>query len=192
MSSFLVLGIYLLLLLPGDGEGTWWVRFLHGGSVEDEGDISVNNFIGLTTWRLGFPDGDIKAEMMSPSRNNFLWSLLRFIVVRSDHDEGLGRINFRSVFLILRWQKEDEGRHQKEEVSQFRLHECWPSFVGHLFSGLLLSICLCGYPYCKASYRFGFEIWSYSQRGYQLDGDQFLNICVIQSACNVLMYPVII
>ena len=90
MPSFLVLGIYLLLLLPSDGEGVGWIRFLHGGFVEDEGDISVNNFIGLTTWRLGFSDGDIKAEMMSPSWNNFLQSLLRFVVVRSDHNEGLG------------------------------------------------------------------------------------------------------
>ena len=73
MASFLVLGIYLLLL-PGDSEGTGWIRFLHGDSVKDEGDISVNNFIGLTTWRLGFSDGDIKAEMMSPSWNNFLRS----------------------------------------------------------------------------------------------------------------------
>ena len=65
MSSFFVLGIYLLLLLPGDGEGIGWIRFLHGGFVEDEGDNSVSNFLGLITWRLGFPDGDIKVEMMS-------------------------------------------------------------------------------------------------------------------------------
>jgi hypothetical protein len=70
--------------------------------VEDEGDNVVNSFLGLTTWRLGFPDSDIKAEMMSPSWNNFLRSLLRFAVIRSDHDEGPGRIIFRSVFLILR------------------------------------------------------------------------------------------
>jgi hypothetical protein len=62
----LILGFYLLLL-PGDGEGAGWIHFLHGGSVEDEGGISVSNFIGLTTWRLGFPDGDIKAEMVLPS-----------------------------------------------------------------------------------------------------------------------------
>jgi hypothetical protein len=67
-----VLGIYLLLFLPGDGEEAGWIRFLHGGSVEDEGDNGVSNIIGLTTWRLGFPDGDIKAEMMSPPWNNFL------------------------------------------------------------------------------------------------------------------------
>jgi hypothetical protein len=60
--------------------------------------------------------------MLSPW-NNFLRSLLCFVVVRSDHDEGIGRIIFRSVFLTLRWQKEEEGRHQKEEVPQFRLQE---------------------------------------------------------------------
>jgi hypothetical protein len=41
--------------------------------------------------------------MMSLPWNNFLRSLLRFTVVRSDHNEGLGRIIFRSVFLPLRW-----------------------------------------------------------------------------------------
>jgi len=40
---------------------------------------------------------------------------------------------------------------------------------------------------------FGFEIWSYSQCGYNLDENQFLDIySVFQSACNVLMYPAII
>jgi hypothetical protein len=83
----------------------------HGGSIEDDGDnYGVNILIGMTTWKLLFSDGDIKAEMVSPPWNNFLRSLLHFIVVRSSHDEGLGRIVFRSVFLILRWQKE-EGRH---------------------------------------------------------------------------------
>jgi hypothetical protein len=126
-----------------------------------------------------FSDGDIKAEIVSPPWNNFLRSLLCF---RSGHNEGLGRINFRSVFLILRWQKEEEERHQKEEVSQLRLHGCSPSFVGHLFSGLLPSVCMCNHPYCKTSHMFGFEIWSYSQCGYNLDENQFLDICVIQSA----------
>ena len=58
-------------------------------------------------------------------------------MVRSDHDEGLVKISLRSAFHILRWQKEEEERHKKEEVSQLRLLECWPSFVGHLF----LAIC---------------------------------------------------
>jgi hypothetical protein len=56
----------------------------------------------------------------------------------------------------------------------------------------LSSVCLCGHPYCKASCQFGFQIWSYSQREYNLDENQFLNIGVIQSACNVLIYPAII
>jgi hypothetical protein len=61
------------------------------------------------TWRLLFPNSDINGEMMSPPWNNFFRSLLHFIVVRSGHDEGLGRISFRLGFLIFRWQKEKEG-----------------------------------------------------------------------------------
>jgi hypothetical protein len=57
----------------------------------------------MTTWRHLFPDGGIKAEMMSPPWNNFLRSLLHFVVVRSGHDERPRRIIFRSVFLTLRW-----------------------------------------------------------------------------------------
>jgi hypothetical protein len=55
-------------------------------------------------------------------------------------------------------------------------------FVGYLFSGHLSSICLCGHPYWKASNRLSFELY-YSQHGYYF---------VIQSACNVLIYPAII
>jgi len=112
--------------------------------------------------------------MISPPWNYFLLSL-RFVVVRSDHNEGLWRISFRSVVLILLWQKE-EGRHKKE-VSPLRLQERWPSFVGHLFSGLLPSVCLHGHPY-KSSYMFGVEIWSYRMRAYNLD-DPFLDICSV-------------
>ena len=102
MLSFLVLEIYLLL--SGDDERAGWNRFLHGGSVEDEGDnYGVGNFVGMTTWRLFFPDDDIKAEMMSTSWNNFLRTLRYFVVVRSGHDEGLERISFGSVFFILWW-----------------------------------------------------------------------------------------
>jgi hypothetical protein len=61
----------------------------------------------MTTWRLLFSDGGIKAEMMSPPWNNFLRSLLRFVVVRFGHDEGLGRIIFRSVFGDRKKKKED-------------------------------------------------------------------------------------
>jgi hypothetical protein len=104
MLSLLVLGIYLLL--SGDGERAEWNRFLHGGSVKDEGDNYDVSILTSMTWRFLFPNGDINGEMMSPPSNNFFRSLLHFIVVRSGHDEGLGRISFRSVFLILRWQKE--------------------------------------------------------------------------------------
>jgi hypothetical protein len=122
-AKFLGIGVYLLLLLSGDGEGGW-NRLLHGGSVENDGDnFGVSIFIDMTTWRLLFPDSGIKVEMMSPPWNNFLQSLLRFVVVRFGHDEGLGRIIFRSVFLTLRCHKQEEGRHQKE-VPQFRLQEC--------------------------------------------------------------------
>jgi hypothetical protein len=37
-----------------------------------------------------------------------------------------------------------------------------------------------------------FEIWNYSQHRYNLDENQFLDIYVIQSAYNVLLYPAII
>ena len=116
MLSLLVLWIYLLL--SSDGERAGWNHFLHGGSVEDEGDnYDITILTGTMTWRLLFSDSDIKAKMVSPPWNNFLRSLLYFVVVRSRHDEGLERINFWLVFLILWWQNEEEVRHQKKEVS---------------------------------------------------------------------------
>jgi hypothetical protein len=121
MPSFLVLGIYLLLL-SSNGERAGWNRFLHGGSVEDEDDNYDVSILTSMIWRLLFSDDDIKAEMVLPPWNNFLRSLFRFIVVKSGHDEGLGRISFRSVFLVFQWQKEEEERHQKKEDHQFRLH----------------------------------------------------------------------
>jgi hypothetical protein len=43
----LVLRIYFLL--SGDGEEAGWIRFLHGGSVENEDDnYGVKNFLGMT------------------------------------------------------------------------------------------------------------------------------------------------
>jgi len=151
MPSFLGLGIYLILL-SSDGERAGWNRFLHDGSVEDGATTTAS--ASSPVWRHGdfyFRTTTSRRRWCRRHGIIFLWSLLRFIVVRSGHDEGLGNINFRSVFLILRWQKE-KGRYQKEEVSQFRLHECWPSFVGHMFSGLLSSVYVCGHSYCKASY----------------------------------------
>jgi hypothetical protein len=164
MPNFVVVEFYLLLLrLFGDGEGKGWNRLLHGGNVEDQGNnFGVSIFIDMTTWRLLFPDGDIKAEMMWSLWNNFLRSLLHFVMVRSGHDEGLGRIIFRSVFLILWWQKEDT-RKKKFLNSAYR--NVGRRSFGHLFSGHLSSVCLCGHPHCKASNRLGFEL-CYSQRGY--------------------------
>jgi hypothetical protein len=40
--------------------------------------------------------------------------------------------------------------------------------IGRSSLGLLPSVCPCGHPYV-ATNRFGVEIWSYSQRGYDLD-----------------------
>jgi hypothetical protein len=59
---------------------------------------------------------------MSPSWNNFLRSLLYFIVVRIGHDQGVVRIVFRSVYRIsvyriLWWQKKKKKDAKKEEVS---------------------------------------------------------------------------
>jgi len=70
----LVLQIYLLFILSDDSEGTGRNHFLHGGSVEDEGDnYGVSNFTGMTTWRLFFSDSDIKAEVTSPPCSPILW-----------------------------------------------------------------------------------------------------------------------
>jgi hypothetical protein len=60
------------------------IIFLHGGSIEDGDDnYDVIILTSMMTWRLLFPDGDIETKMVSPPWNNFLWSLLRFVVVRS-------------------------------------------------------------------------------------------------------------
>jgi hypothetical protein len=61
------LGICLLLLF-GDGKEVGWIWFLQGDSDEDEGNnYGVNNFFGMKTWTIRFPDDNIKAEMMLPS-----------------------------------------------------------------------------------------------------------------------------
>jgi hypothetical protein len=95
--------IYFLLLFFGDSEMVGWNRFLYGGSFEDVGNnYNVDILTDLTTWILLFSDDDIKTEIVSSSWNNFLRSILCFIVLRSSHDEKLGRISVRSFFLNLR------------------------------------------------------------------------------------------
>jgi hypothetical protein len=66
MPSFLVLGFYFLLFFSGDGERAGWNRFLYGSFVEDEDDNYGVSILTSITWRLLFPNGDIKGEMMSP------------------------------------------------------------------------------------------------------------------------------
>ena len=52
--------------LFGDGERARCNRFLHSGSVEDAGNnYGASILTSLTTWRLLFPYGDIKTEMVS-------------------------------------------------------------------------------------------------------------------------------
>jgi hypothetical protein len=66
MLSFLILGIYFLLLLFGDGVRARWNCFLHDGSVEDAGNnYGVSILTGLMVRRLLFPNGDIKVKMVS-------------------------------------------------------------------------------------------------------------------------------
>jgi hypothetical protein len=77
MSSFLFLGIYLLLL-SDDSERIEWNRFLHGGSVEDEGDNYGVSILTSMTCRFLFSDGNVKTEMVSSPWNNIFRSLLCF------------------------------------------------------------------------------------------------------------------
>jgi hypothetical protein len=101
MPTFLVLKIHLLLF--SDGEGTGGIVFSTASLLKMRAATAMlatspawqhkDLFSG---WR--HQEGDDVTTM-----NNFLWCLLRFVVVRSGHDKGLGRIIFRSVFLNLRW-----------------------------------------------------------------------------------------
>ena len=70
-----------------------------------------------------FPNSDIKAEMMSPPWNNFIQSLLCFVVVRSGHDKGLGRVSFRS-FLGGRKKKKEDTTKKKFLNSTYRNVGC--------------------------------------------------------------------
>ena len=131
MPNLLVLRIYLLLL-SDDRERAGWNCFLHDASIEDGGDNYVVRILtGTTTWRLSFRTATSRRRWCRRHGiYNFLQSLLRFIMVRSGHDKGLGRISFRSVFLILRWQKED-GRHKKKKFLSSACREvCCGGFAG--------------------------------------------------------------
>jgi hypothetical protein len=115
----------------------------HDVSDEDErGNYNINNFLGMTIWRIKFSDDDIKAKMMLPPWNNFVWSVLHFDVIRSDHDEGLVRISlplkpitgielrrFRSVFLILRCRTQERINSVYGNVSCRSAGTCSESFT---------------------------------------------------------------
>jgi hypothetical protein len=76
---FFVFGIWFLFFLSGKEVG--WILSLH--DVSDEDDVSeddISNLFGMMTWTIRFPDGDIKAGVMLPLWNKFLWSLLCFVM----------------------------------------------------------------------------------------------------------------
>ena len=120
--------------------------------------------------------------MMSPPWNKILRVLLRFIVIRSNHDGGPVR-TLGLVSLLLRWQEQEGGRHEKEDDAQFRLQECWLLFIGLWYYFWLSRIwrtkatCLCSHLY-ELLHRFRIEFRSYmlSALGY--------NLFVLQSVCN--------
>jgi hypothetical protein len=106
--------------------------------------------------------------MILLSWNKFLWSLLHFVVVRSDYNKGLVRINLPlkpisisfdlgRLRLVSSSSLVAEGRHNKEEDNQFCLQECWPLLFGHMFSVYLLHVWLCSHPY-ESLYMFGIEM----------------------------------
>lgn len=65
MLNILVLEISLLFL-SDDSKEEGWICSLHSDSNEgDDGDnYGVKNFIGMTTWKIRFLDGDIEVGMM--------------------------------------------------------------------------------------------------------------------------------
>lgn len=60
---------------------------------KDDGDTyGVSNFLGTKASIIRFLGGGIEAGMMLSLWNNFLQSLLRFVVVRSNNNESIRRI----------------------------------------------------------------------------------------------------
>jgi hypothetical protein len=149
MPSFLVLGI-CFLLFSNNGEEEGWIWSLHSGfNEDDDGSNDISNFLRMTTWRIRFLNGDIKARMMLPSWNKFLRSLPRFVVVRSDHNEGLVRINlplksisigfelgrFRLFFLLF------SGRRMKEDSRKKMFNFAYRNVGRHSLSTSSQPVC---------------------------------------------------
>ncbi|KAG2537012.1 hypothetical protein PVAP13_9NG247773 [Panicum virgatum] len=99
--------------------------------------------------------------MMPPSWNNFLRSLLRFVVVRSDHNEGLRRI-CRSVFFFFfggRKKKTEDTR--KKKFLHFACKSVGRHSLGFCSRVCLPGVCLCSLLY-EATYRSEVENLDYT------------------------------
>nr|TKW40878.1 hypothetical protein SEVIR_1G275400v2 [Setaria viridis] len=93
----------------------------------------------MTTWRIRFSYGDIEVGVVLLSWNNFLRPLLRFVMVRSNHDERLVRIILLLELMLI-----------------------------SLGLACLLSVCLCDLLY-ESLYRVETEIWNCMTREYNED-----------------------
>jgi hypothetical protein len=93
---------FFLLRLSVNGKEIHCHGSLHDGSDEgDGGSTSSTTFLEQRHGSLSFPNGDIEAEMLSLSWNNFLHPLLCFAVVRSNHSERLVIISPPPAELML-------------------------------------------------------------------------------------------
>lgn len=84
MLRYLILKIWFLLFLFDYGHEVGWIWDFHGGFDEDDGNNDdINKFLRMVTWRIRFLVDGIKMGKMPSSSNNFLRSLLCFIIFRS-------------------------------------------------------------------------------------------------------------
>ena len=123
-------------------------------------------------------------EMASLLSNNFLRFLLYFIMVRFGHDKGPGRISFRSVFLILRWQKEEEERRQKKKFLNFAYMNIGRCSLGICSQGFRQVFACAVIHTAKRRTCLVLRSRAISHHGYNLDENYFLDIYVIQSVCK--------
>lgn len=79
-------------LLSVNGDEIGLIGSLHDG-FNGGGIYDASNLLGASAWKFRFPDGDTEAEIVPSSWNDFLRLLFRFVVIRSNHDERLVRLN---------------------------------------------------------------------------------------------------
>ncbi|KAF8783821.1 hypothetical protein HU200_000261 [Digitaria exilis] len=118
--------------------------------------------------------------MVPSSWNNFLWPLLHFVVVRSNHGERLVRINKEEEERCKKKEEEERCKTKEEDCARSNLQGCWSPFFGRLFSACLLSVCLCGLLF-DFLHRFEIEFLSCLEREY----------CE-SVVCNLMMYSALI